>query len=115
MHKGNPVKTAICTIVITKLEDPDPLTLALWLKKQGKPTKKTRGFSLCGTPKSLEKKGKNAQRKEHRNKKQGNQTKKQGLEGQGRPDNRRNHSPAIPRYPGGLTVVTVPTTYRRED
>ena len=53
--------------------DPDPPTLAFLKKrKQGNP-KESKGFSLCGTPKSLEKKGKTQKQK---TKKQENQKKK---------------------------------------
>ena len=57
---------------------PDPPSLAFLKKNKGNPEKKQE-FSLCGTPKSLEKKGKTVKNR----KKARNSNKKQELEGQG--------------------------------
>ena len=80
-------------------------SLLLWTK-QLKVHKKSKGFSLCGTPKILGVERKNAQESQEnrKTKKQGNR-KKQGLEGQS----------SVPLGRGGFSVLQHSLTHRERE
>ena len=62
---------------------PDPPTLPLWQKCKGDP-QKSKGVSLCGTPKSLKNKGKTHRKsKENRKTKKSKEIEKAGIGGSG--------------------------------